>query len=631
MFLFRTGVSQIPPGYYNQAAGLSGAALKTALHKIIRGHTRYSYDYLWTSFVTTDDKPNGKVWDIYSDIPDGTPNGNPPYVFTFITNQCATTPGYEGACYNREHSFPKSWFGAVLSDTMYSDMFHLYPTDSKVNSMRNNNPYGQVGTASWTSMNGSKLGTCITPGYTGTVFEPRDDFKGDIARSYFYMATRYESCIASWQTNTGADAVLDGTSYPCYDQWFIDLLLAWNVADPVSQKEIDRNNEIYTTYQHNRNPYIDHPEYVGVVWGPVVIKAEPTSHPTNFTAVAGSPAYSAIALSWTDAIGTVLPDGYLIKGSTVSFAAITDPVDGTAVADGGLNKNVGTGVQTYSFTGLNASTAYYFKIYSYTNTGLNINYKTLPLPIQSASLVTGANTGTGTLQAGDIAIIEVNSTDPDRVSFVAFKQIDAGTVINFTDNGYSDVNTVRTGEGFLIYTAPSTIAAGTVVSWYSGMTMAGTGWSAGSGSFSLSTNGDQVFAFLGTWGGGHTLLYGVNTGTNSAWLITGATATSNTSFLPAVLTDHVNALVLQANNCNYNLITGGTTNALGSLIAYPSNWATSSSNIPTPSWNFSVNTITTISQNAAVEDILIGAGETLTISATKHFIVNGTLTNIAGQ
>lgn len=264
--------AQPPVGYYDQAANLTGPQLKTTLQKIIRGHTRRTYDNLWTDFYSTEDKPNNTVWDIYSDLPDGTPNGNPPYVFEFGAspgNQCANTPGIEGVCYNREHTFPKSWWGGgtAVADTMYTDLFHLYPTDSKVNSMRNNNPYGEVNTATWTSLNGSKLGTCSDAGYTGIAFEPLDAYKGDVARNYFYMATRYENRIASWEILSGeGDDVLDGSPFPCYEPWFLNMLLDWNNLDPVSEKEIDRNNAVYAI-QHNRNPYIDHAEYVNAVWG----------------------------------------------------------------------------------------------------------------------------------------------------------------------------------------------------------------------------------------------------------------------------------------------------------------------------------------------------------------------------
>jgi endonuclease I len=255
--------AQPPAGYYNTAAGLKGQALQLALYNIIKGHSSESYGDLWTDFQTTDKKSNGKVWDMYSDIPGGTPA----YEYTFGTNQCGNYSG-EGDCYNREHSWPKSWFNDA--SPMYTDLFHLVPTDGYVNGRRSNYPFGEVGTASWTSTNGSKVGSCNFPGYSGTVFEPRDDFKGDFARNYFYMATRYENVIANWENyDSNGDAVMNGTAYPAFEPWVVSLLLSWHEADPVSSKETARNNAVYGI-QGNRNPYIDHPEYAAFVWDPYV-------------------------------------------------------------------------------------------------------------------------------------------------------------------------------------------------------------------------------------------------------------------------------------------------------------------------------------------------------------------------
>lgn len=256
--LFIQVQAQIPPGYYDSADGLQGFTLKTALYNIIKGHTQRSYDNLWTDFESTDKKTNGKVWDMYSD----NPNGTPPYEYTFITDQCGNYSS-ENDCYNREHSMPKSWFND--GTPMYTDLFHLYPTDGYVNGKRSNYPFGQVGSASWTSMNGSKLGTSSYPGYSGIVFEPIDDYKGDFARTYFYMATRYENVVSNW-----SNTILSGNNTTVYVTWAVNLLLEWHVADPVSQKEIDRNNAIYQI-QHNRNPYIDFPEWVHSIWGGNII------------------------------------------------------------------------------------------------------------------------------------------------------------------------------------------------------------------------------------------------------------------------------------------------------------------------------------------------------------------------
>ena len=203
------------------------------------------------------------------------------------------------------------------------------------------------------------------------------------------MSTRYYTEDAGWP---GSPMVTGSQLNP----WALAMMLLWHQQDPVSQKETDRNNAIYLI-QHNRNPFIDHPEYAENIWVPNTgIKAEPTNHVTGFTVAIGSPSYSTVVLTWTDATGTVIPDAYLIKGSTVSFADITNPVDGVPTDDGGLIKNIFANVQTYSFTGLSASMTYYFKIFPYTNSGTNINYK-INGTIPTGSATTSIGSGTGTL------------------------------------------------------------------------------------------------------------------------------------------------------------------------------------------------------------------------------------------
>jgi endonuclease I len=351
----------IPSGYYTTATG-SGATLKTQLYNIINGHTERSYAQLWTDFQTTDAKSNGKVWDMYSDIP----NGTPPYEYTFISDQCGNYTG-EGSCYNREHSFPKSWFNDATP--MYSDLFHLYPTDGYVNGQRGNLPFGEVSSPDWTSQNGSKKGANAYPGFSGEVFEPIDEYKGDFARTYFYMATRYENVIAGWEKyDSNGDAVLNGTAFPAFETWFLNMLGEWHVADPVSAKETARNDAVYGI-QGNRNPFIDHPEYVYSIWGVGQSgSAEPANYPTAFSA-------RNVKLQWTDAGGAITPEKYLIRMSATGFEDIAVPTDGVSYSDSNSDKNVNAGVQQVWFTNLSAGT-YYFKIYGYTGSGATANYKT---------------------------------------------------------------------------------------------------------------------------------------------------------------------------------------------------------------------------------------------------------------
>ena len=258
-----------PPGggagtYYDSITSQTGYALKTALYQIINNHTAQGYSALWTFYSSNSldiyYENDGTILDIYSE----SPNGNDPYNYTKVTNQCGTYNS-EADCYNREHSFPRSWFGGTV-EPMNSDVHHIFATDGFVNSKRSSFPYGEVGSASFISNNNSKLGSSITAGYSGTVFEPIDEFKGDVARVYFYMATRYENVIGSWQTNSSSsNAVLNGTSNQVFETWQLNMLLTWHNNDPVSQMEIDRNDAAFL-FQGNRNPFVDHPEYADSIW-----------------------------------------------------------------------------------------------------------------------------------------------------------------------------------------------------------------------------------------------------------------------------------------------------------------------------------------------------------------------------
>jgi endonuclease I len=278
--------AQIPAGYYSAAVGKTGAALKTQLSSIITaGAVDKGYDFLYTIYKTSDNLPNGKVWDMYSLKSDGTAN----YYYDHGGDKCGSYSN-EGSCYNREHTFCDSWLGNASPQR--SDAHHLIPTDGYVNNRRSSFPHGKVGSASWTSSNGSKLGSSdASTGYSGTVFEPIDEFKGDFARMYFYVATRYESKIGGWANNGSAGEILAGNSYPAYKAWFYNLMLKWNAQDPVSQKEIDRNNAIYTNFQHNRNPFIDHPEFAEYIWGTKKGQAwseSGSTSPTLFSPTSGS-------------------------------------------------------------------------------------------------------------------------------------------------------------------------------------------------------------------------------------------------------------------------------------------------------------------------------------------------------
>ncbi|HEQ3585644.1 endonuclease [Vibrio harveyi] len=266
---FTLGEATTPPvvgEYYKAAEGKTGFALKTALFNIINNHTGRGYSAIWTLVKDADldnyYEKDGTILDMYSEKP----LGNDAVSFTKVTDQCGQYKA-EGDCYNREHSFPKSWFGGKV-EPMNSDGHHLFATDGYVNAKRSNWPFGEVGSSTYVSNNGSKLGSASASlGYSGTVFEPIDEFKGDFARAYFYMATRYENVIGNWEKNSSSsDAVLNGTSTTVFEPWMLNMLKRWHKNDPVSAKEINRNQQVFD-FQGNRNPYIDHPEFVEMVWG----------------------------------------------------------------------------------------------------------------------------------------------------------------------------------------------------------------------------------------------------------------------------------------------------------------------------------------------------------------------------
>lgn len=248
--------------YYQMADGKKGEALKTALCGIIYdrdegGDLSTAYKALWTHFQTTDARPNGTVWDMYSNKRQ----------MTFVVDQDPGSGNQEGQYYNREHSFPNSWFGGKVMP-MYTDLHHLYPTDKFVNNKRDNYPFGETDTPSWKSEKGfSKLGNCSVEGYSGVVFEPNDEYKGDFARTYFYMVTCYEEKLPYWYaSNEESRPTLDGTTYPGLSEWQLKMLMDWAKKDPVSEKEVNRNNAVFGI-QNNRNPFIDYPGLEDYIWG----------------------------------------------------------------------------------------------------------------------------------------------------------------------------------------------------------------------------------------------------------------------------------------------------------------------------------------------------------------------------
>ena len=281
-FLF----SQAPANYYDGTSGVTGYELKSKLHDIVSTKTiTWHYGDLPNFYGQTDldqyydyDASNTTyLLDIYSNNPTGTT------AYHYTKENLISSAGAEGLGYNREHMMPQSSFNSNYP--MYSDLFFVIPTDARINQLRSNYPYGIAGTTNYyTFTNGSKISKNGTPnsGYTGRVYEPHPEFKGDIARSLLYYVVRYEGKLNSFNFYNGSSPAndtspLDGTEEKAYEDWFLALLLQWHNNDPVSQKEIDRNNIVYGI-QKNRNPFIDHPEWVNAIWSQnpaVIVSAAP--------------------------------------------------------------------------------------------------------------------------------------------------------------------------------------------------------------------------------------------------------------------------------------------------------------------------------------------------------------------
>lgn len=240
--------------YYQSANGKKGADLKTALFNIVKSPSVVSYAGLIDAYRKTDTRPDGYLRDWYSNTTN----------FRHDTDKAGNYK-QEGDVYNREHSVPSSWFSKA--SPMYSDVVHVIPADGYVNNRRSNYPFGEVGTATYQSNNGySKLGSCRTAGYSGTVFEPNDAVKGDIARIYFYMVTCYEDRISGWTGNAVASQVLDGQKYPGLQQWTLDMMMRWAQLDPIDEVERARNEAVQEV-QGNRNPFVDYPGLEAYIWG----------------------------------------------------------------------------------------------------------------------------------------------------------------------------------------------------------------------------------------------------------------------------------------------------------------------------------------------------------------------------
>jgi len=242
--------ADIPAHYYDATDGKNKGELKTALYHIIKDMNAVGYNNLWQYFPQTDMRPDSTVWDMYS---------NTIYHFD------GTNPVLG---MDREHSLPKSWWGGTQNNA-YSDLYNLYPSDRTANSTAKNSYTMAVIDSTVTFDNGVVKGGFSRLDGGFKAWEPGDEYKGDFARIYMYMVTCYEyfSTQDMWVQGYVAKQFVNSTNtYPVFNDWTTQMLLQWNAQDPVSTKELNRNEKVYQI-QGNRNPFIDCPILAEYIWG----------------------------------------------------------------------------------------------------------------------------------------------------------------------------------------------------------------------------------------------------------------------------------------------------------------------------------------------------------------------------
>ncbi|MDR1737832.1 MAG: endonuclease [Candidatus Symbiothrix sp.] len=336
--------AQIPEGYYSTIDGKQQRAIKTALHLILKNHSVLSYNDLWYYFHTTDVHADGRtVWDMYSNT-----------VRYFNSNPYGSTSDM-----NKEHSLPKSWW-AVSSEVSkydaYSDLNHLYPSDGAANIAKSNYMLGEV--ASPTFDNGvSKIGANaynFQAVSTAKAFEPADEYKGDFARTYFYMITCYEDYADYWRSD--ALNMFNKETYPVLKPWAQAMLLQWHRQDAVSQKEIDRNNAVWG-YQQNRNPFIDFPQLVEYIWGDSI--DYPFALPENLIPV-GPALITPTANSTEIYFGDIRKDAEVERTVALKGVGLTGNLSITLFSN--ASGYFSTNVTSVSAASVNAESGYSLKI-----------------------------------------------------------------------------------------------------------------------------------------------------------------------------------------------------------------------------------------------------------------------------
>lgn len=247
----RDSTGRVSAGYYDRAEGLCDRDLKVALGSITADHEVFAYGALWYYYELTDVVigTDNQVFDYYSPLT---------YYFTGL----GTAPSVA----NKEHACPQSWWGSGAICNAYVDLFNVMPSEVGANSAKSNYPLGVVN-ASPTYRNAHmRVGPSARAEYEGAVFEPCDEYKGDFARIYFYVATTYADAAWGCKESVAHTVAFTSEDYPTIKPWLLSLLLEWNAQDPVSDWEVTRNERVFSQ-QHNRNPFIDYPQLADYIWG----------------------------------------------------------------------------------------------------------------------------------------------------------------------------------------------------------------------------------------------------------------------------------------------------------------------------------------------------------------------------
>ena len=333
-FAVLSAVAQPSANYYKRVDGYKQANLKSALKGIISNHTKISYGELWSAYEKVDylSKTNSKgqhlIMDYYSEsLHYFEGNGNAP------------------SGMNKEHVAPQSWWGGGTNNGVGSDLFQVLPSEAAANSAKNNYPLGVV------SGNASSSNARMKTGKDKKgqmVFEPCDEYKGDFARIYFYVATCYPTVGWISYNSTTNNTAFKNEEYPTITANMLAMLLEWHKKDPVSEWEITRNNRAEKV-QGNRNPFIDYPDLAFYIWDEKYNEAFDLDSQTLYT--------------FSDGIGgggSVDPDPEkpdpvdpsIQEGDTIFFEPFTDLAEGNDY-DSGASSTAWDG--NSNFSGVNTA------------------------------------------------------------------------------------------------------------------------------------------------------------------------------------------------------------------------------------------------------------------------------------